>query len=562
MFYFFQNPRSKIIQGVSKWTQNSYPTRVIPVSKKSYPLLIYPKDHSMAIMATSMIGKGRVVLSGHADHLALLKEQTTTFMKNLAKWLTGGSTPHFHDVKELMKEKEKMNEPGGIILWNLNYNASKEIADLTNSLVSSGNASLILAGKKWTLHGDGSSYTWYSLYQETGVYQSSTIVSRSKEIWGMDNVALITSLPVERKLDLLIASTKAFYDFGPNILSYLNEFSPKLLEAIGAKDKLSRLADIYEPYLLMKYPCVRRKTINPTEKKLTTSFANLMLCQGLAFSNRKAPGVECFPGALPKAAEQKSITIEFVADIRNEHHSTGLYLPPGGTLVITPADEISEKALSDWYLTVGSHTDRIFSRDEWYRFPIIHVRTSAKSRRIYSGFGGLVWVTNRREGTKIRLTFNGAVKAPYFNVRDPKNIAQWDTDKLKSPGPWAEIAGDMMVITVASKDVVDKTAAELKDLTSGLWDLAVKQDHHFRGTNWKTSRRERFAVDVQISIGYGHSGYPMMGFLSWTSSLINKVQNDKDISWGVCHEIGHNMQRLEWTYSVSSILYFYDIDFL
>lgn len=50
----------------------------------------------------------------------------------------------------------------------------------------------------------------------------------------------------------------------------------------------------------------------------------------------------------------------------------------------------------------------------------------------------------------------------------------------------------------------------------------------------------RIVDDTQISIGAGHSGYPIM-CVHWGAGMMNLKELQKSGSWGALHEIGHNM---------------------
>ncbi len=50
----------------------------------------------------------------------------------------------------------------------------------------------------------------------------------------------------------------------------------------------------------------------------------------------------------------------------------------------------------------------------------------------------------------------------------------------------------------------------------------------------------RIVDDTQISVGAGHSGYPIM-CVHWGAGMMNLRELQKSGSWGALHEIGHNM---------------------
>ncbi len=88
------------------------------------------------------------------------------------------------------------------------------------------------------------------------------------------------------------------------------------------------------------------------------------------------------------------------------------------------------------------------------------------------------------------------------------------------------------------------------------WDSVVESHHHLRGTNPKLQRRERVVNDIQPSAGYMHSGYPIVTHLDccqpeYDECIFDLTKLKKKGCWGMFHELGHNMQRDEWTFSGS-----------
>lgn len=61
-----------------------------------------------------------------------------------------------------------------------------------------------------------------------------------------------------------------------------------------------------------------------------------------------------------------------------------------------------------------------------------------------------------------------------------------------------------------------------------------------REKDGKAGTRFRLVDDTQISIGAGHSGYPIMCCI-WGGSMTNLKQLQKTGAWGALHEMGHNM---------------------
>ena len=63
-------------------------------------------------------------------------------------------------------------------------------------------------------------------------------------------------------------------------------------------------------------------------------------------------------------------------------------------------------------------------------------------------------------------------------------------------------------------------------------------------------------VDVQISVGYMHSGYPIMmqTFRKADANLVDLeiITTNPANCWGLWHEIGHNHQKRAWTFAGST----------
>jgi hypothetical protein len=79
----------------------------------------------------------------------------------------------------------------------------------------------------------------------------------------------------------------------------------------------------------------------------------------------------------------------------------------------------------------------------------------------------------------------------------------------------------------------------------GLSDNAADPLDQAAGLPW------RVVADVQPSVGYGHSGYPVViqDDDHWFKALSNAQAIVTSGSWGVLHEVGHNNQQGNWSFS-------------
>ena len=63
---------------------------------------------------------------------------------------------------------------------------------------------------------------------------------------------------------------------------------------------------------------------------------------------------------------------------------------------------------------------------------------------------------------------------------------------------------------------------------------------------------ERYVADVQISAGYMHAGYPIMTHLDAAPRMISYeklIGKERNVNWGLYHEMGHNHQSRLWTFA-------------
>uniref|UniRef100_A0A667YGU6 Peptidase M60 domain-containing protein n=1 Tax=Myripristis murdjan TaxID=586833 RepID=A0A667YGU6_9TELE len=205
--------------------------------------------------------------------------------------------------------------------------------------------------------------------------------------------------------------------------------------------------------------------------------------------------------------------------------STGLYLSPGMRTYMAMPAEIVNKG---WKVQIGCQTDYL-KHGELKRAPHVveHFPVTSEVMQL--------------EGPEVIVHI--AISAPYYKS-GVTTAADWSL-LHKAPAPWAELKFENIIITVPS-DVVrglerpDEVAALWDDIMRGIADLAVIPH--------KLPRKERFVADVQISIGWMHSGYPIMMHSSDADSLVNLEKIRHTEIWGPIHELGHNQQRGCWEF--------------
>ena len=202
-------------------------------------------------------------------------------------------------------------------------------------------------------------------------------------------------------------------------------------------------------------------------------------------------------------------------------------------------------------MQIGCHSDRLWGKDAWRRAPEIVHRVPLKTTRtqIASGFGGLVYLVVPRNCRveSFEATVSGAVESPRFKLGETDDAA-WRKQLRFARGPWAELEGAKVIITVPSA-----ACRNLKNPTELMrfWDDVLDACADLATWPRERERPERIVVDEQISAGYMHSGHPVMMHMDVAEVLVDLERiktNGHGGVWGFFHELGHNHQSGDWTF--------------
>ncbi|MHC4380023.1 MAG: M60 family metallopeptidase, partial [Planctomycetota bacterium] len=197
-----------------------------------------------------------------------------------------------------------------------------------------------------------------------------------------------------------------------------------------------------------------------------------------------APGAEEFPGRVPEGSSTVSWQVE--CDAQQEGwQSTGLYVDAGSTVLLGFTGEST-----GWTYRIGAHEDLIWHKDRWPRWPSVS-RSGNLEHRITSPFGGLLYVqADTSKAEDLGLIVMGAYETPWW--RDGVTTdREWERIR-KAPGPWAELQGKYLILTVPSASV-----RELEDPAALMawWDKVVEEQVALAGED-PPARPERFVSDV------------------------------------------------------------------
>jgi hypothetical protein len=239
-------------------------------------------------------------------------------------------------------------------------------------------------------------------------------------------------------------------------------------------------------------------------------------------------------------------------------YSTGLYAAPGEVVTVTiPADLVGKLQVQ-----IGCHSDNLNewegSKQDWRRVPLLvsHRKLEAEHTQASNPFGGLVYLTcaPTAKAWEADITISNAVMAPWF-ILGQTTDTEWKRMLETTGAPWGELATDNVIImlpTSVLKSVTDpaKRMAIWNTIIGATMDLAQLPVPFYRA--------QRLVTDVHIGGGFMHSGYPIMihhcpelgmsteDYISDPARFAQPANGGPN--WGFFHEIGHNMQNLDWVF--------------
>ncbi len=256
------------------------------------------------------------------------------------------------------------------------------------------------------------------------------------------------------------------------------------------------------------------------------------------------PAAATFPGTVPKRTPRvtKSITIDTSIP---RWHSTALYAVRGEVVTVKFDKRAVDKKL---VVRIGAHKDKLWESVAWKRIPEITRQFPVQSTvtKVANAFGGLIYIDVPADCMlgKIELEVSGAVEAPLY-VHGKTDLANWRNTIRNDPAPWAELASDKFIITLPSA-VIRKQ--DRPDQVMEFWNQVLDACADLATIPRDRAPPERFVIDVQISNGLMHAGYPIMALLQYFDTVQDLDSLKSKGNWGIYHEIGHNHQSLDWTY--------------
>jgi hypothetical protein len=254
------------------------------------------------------------------------------------------------------------------------------------------------------------------------------------------------------------------------------------------------------------------------------------------------PSAEDLYGSIPQNAPRLTRDVQIDPAVVR-WHSTGLYAVPGKVVTLVFPDEWVGKGLN---VQLSGHRDGIpFVKKPVMRTPTAPARkfpVDGKTVKIAGAYGGAVYIdtgNEPRDGKPFTVRIGNVIEAPYF-VLGKTDVKKWKNSLRKAPAPYAEFVSGRVAFSFPSEWVRD-----MDDPTGLLayWDRVVELHDELGGMAHTRHGPERVNVDVQISVGLFHAGYPMQGPQKQCRGMVDLDDLKTRGNWGWFHELGHEAQR-------------------
>jgi len=549
--------------------------RILSVYKPS----LY-SDLKLPAIATSRLGKGKIVLIGSSEYFkgpmlkrleviralqSLLPSQKDKSKKNSLIAIWGENS---QDLRDFFDKKANVYEASS---WAIKENTS--LLFITNDIIDSRQLKKI---EQYIKSGGtlvfGSPYGEInklskgtivvpdelkinSLFLKAGLFNSPNSLFNGRETAKTLSMKIPNYLYPDSLLDLLATDfpDKVDYYYRPfyidpaiKLIFVNNGIDSKILKNVRKK---FRYAD--STLLASKQHPVK---INTNELRWGYIY-NRMLAKKQYLNNPSAiaKNYRNFPGEplLKDAAtgtQNLTINVQVGSQGLTEPqppyfrpHSTGLYVPAGKKIVVNlDAVYLGQKLKAQ----IGVHNDDLTHLDSLSRdgFDLTETFELDKTTtEIYSPYGGLllIQVPDTSKLSNLNISVSGALKAPFFELN--KTTSE-DWDKIRNyPAPWAELKTDKIVLTVPSEKI--RMLNNPEELLK-FWDKVMDANAKLAAISKQRTHPERIIVDSDIAYGYMFTTREKIVVPDDESCqlMLNKDALIKNGSWGHFHEIGHRHQ--------------------
>ncbi len=568
--------RARLLEGVRSITaETGVPGPLCVFGPKAVPIVLGRSRHAVApVVAAGSLGKGRVVAFGHTGYLGaavMKKADTGRLMVNAVKWVAGRSekprvgvyvrrgNAFIHFLRDKGIDAAPLAGPvsaksfAGLDAVCLRPARLSPEARRSVAVFIRGGGGLVAADLGWG---------WLQLNRGKTIrdHSGSLLLAEAGIVWADGTLRPARGKTYRargggedlahagRALDKLLAHRSGKRELGPDARARAAATLVTAVRTVPRDDReiLARLKS------LLRDPELAKRLTLETPLGPKDALARVLLTLQLerlpslpAHQVHAHPSAARFPGVVPREAPRVVRRVDVDPRIPG-WQSTGLYAVPGARLEVSIPGPATTLGLA---IRIGAHKDRLWQKPKWKRAPEVTLQAplGEERARLVSAFGGLVYidVPRPREADPFSVCISGAVEAPFFRLgrTDPE---AWRAKIRFYPAPWAELASDKVVLTVPSR-VIRKLDDPQRLMR--FWDRVLDACADLATRPHARKRPERYVADVQISAGWMHAGYPIMTHLPTAEVMVSVDKIKAKGAWGLFHEMGHNHQSRDWTFS-------------
>uniref|UniRef100_A0A3Q2DAB7 TRPM8 channel-associated factor homolog n=1 Tax=Cyprinodon variegatus TaxID=28743 RepID=A0A3Q2DAB7_CYPVA len=553
----FKEDLEFLLQGISNFSirpRNLFPCAALVHGPLSFS--ICATDDGETFLAGSYYGRGRIILVTH--QIFLERENMASFWKNAYDWLDQGRKgvvgfePGVKPLPNLGLTCKTTQLNQDLSVFVCTAYTGTEAQMIQNFVVEGGG--LVIGGEAadWASKNTGQNpmqdfsgnkilnKMGLSLLRKTvqkGEYKAPD-PSQVKEFHIRDLLHRFAGHVLEGR-ELNKEDEEHLEKLGKDLASFLNM---KAYDRFSYIEILSVLIDILKKGEISQVS--HKKPVKSPKQHMIISMATDVYEASLNQEDLLPYIIKDNP-PLPVVKNQRIKITAQTGQIELGWISTGLYLSPGmKTDVVLPPKLVN----TNWrVIQIGCHSDHL-KKKVLVRAPYVIKRFPVTSERmkVWNLWGGLIYLMaprNIKLEEEQEIVVEEAVAAPYYKS-GVTTAADWSSVR-QAPAPWAEIEFDNVIFTVPSGRI---RQLEIPLEAEKLWNDIMKAVADLAVIPQKFTPKERFVVDVQISIGFLHSGYPIMMMPSAGAQLFKPDGAWTKGLWGEIHELGHNQQRSPWEF--------------
>ena len=542
----------ELLAGVEEVQKLGMPGRILVFGEKASAVLTGQGEED-TIMACAELGKGRILAFSHTGYGKQMVKMSATYdnstlYNNAVSWITRKDHNTSHKVLVLDRNRACKN-----LIELQRYHlllslGSKETTaeGLVEEYVREGGA-LVVSVTPWAQGGKNqllSELPYCGILLKAGLLLLRPMArDHGSSFMVAENKAQTANLARfhENFEDMTCVVDRAFF------MRLANHVPPPHVQALGKK--LVKYWEEVEEEIVKRFACGGAVKATSQKDKCLLEYwtfcarhSNYPLC--------KAPFIKDFPGDFDEAPPTTNKPFSYTCS-GEDTYATGCYVEAG-----TPAYVDVTSLTGVWKVRIGAHVDYL-GGDKVTRWPdISKVVVVAEIGRycISSPFGGGVYVQAPKVGAaSLGGSLINVVEQHLYDSQDELSRKNWNKNRVL-PGLWADLVGKRTIFTLPSESIqgLDDPTDVLK-----LYDAVIEAYHDLRGTKVEGERKMWVVADKQPKAGYMHAGHPIVTHLDVANPKGGKFLLDADNvrgggMWGLLHEMGHMMQRSEWTFDGTS----------